>query len=142
MPEANAFMERLRSRFFEERERFFSGSCGVRGPGSGDLATSGDLALTLERRLRLERRLSLERRRRLVGVAAHKVLSDDTIALRLARREVLDRLDRLVAPLGHLRGSGRACRKSTERSLNAIFLEAGASRIRESVVLYRVRKGR
>lgn len=40
------------------------------------------------------------------------------------------------------RGSGRACRKSTERSLNAIFLEAGASRIHESVVLYRVRKGR
>ena len=33
------------------------------------------------------------------------------------------------------RGSGRACRKSTERSLNAIFLEAGASRIHESVVL-------
>ena len=46
VPEANAFMERLRSRFFEERERFFSGSCGVRGPGSGDLATSGDLALS------------------------------------------------------------------------------------------------
>ena len=35
VPEANAFMERLRSRFFEERERFFSGSCGVRGPRSG-----------------------------------------------------------------------------------------------------------
>ena len=46
VPEANAFMERLRSRFFEERERFFSGSCGVRGPGSGDLASSGDLALS------------------------------------------------------------------------------------------------
>ena len=46
VPETNFFMERLRSRFFEERERFFSGSCGVRGPRSGDLAASGDLALS------------------------------------------------------------------------------------------------
>ena len=46
VPEANALMERLRSRFFDERERFFSGSRGVGGPRSGDLATSGDLALS------------------------------------------------------------------------------------------------
>ena len=29
VPERSAFAERLRLRFFEERERFFSGSCGV-----------------------------------------------------------------------------------------------------------------
>ena len=42
-------------------------------------------------------------------VAALKILCDDAIALRLARREVLDRLDRLVTPLCHL-----ACRHLVE----------------------------